>query len=221
MGCVDGADAAELVEVVGRGERVCAAMKSLLATRVAETGAWRADGSHSAGHWLAERTGVTVGAAQQALQAARTMEDLPEIEAAFRAGELSETQAGEIASAALEDPAAEAKLLEAARTTSMKGLRDECRQVRAGAQADDRVSAEELVRTRRAHEWYETDGAYRLDGRMPPDAARGSRPPGTPRSIASSRRLAGPDGASLGPPTRPTRWWRWPPRGRPRPLRPR
>jgi hypothetical protein len=168
--CVDGVDAAELVAVVGRGERVCAAMKGLLATRVAETGVWRADGSRSAGHWLAERSGVTVGAAQQAIESARALQDLPATEEAFRAGELSSIQAAEIAAAAEADPSAEAQLLETARTTSVKGLRDECRQVRAGAQADDAAWAEQLVNSRRASEWYEPDGAYRADVRMAPDA---------------------------------------------------
>jgi hypothetical protein len=48
--CVDGHDAAELFEVVSDGERVCGAMKALLARRVEETKVWREGGRRSAAH---------------------------------------------------------------------------------------------------------------------------------------------------------------------------
>src|SRR6266699_3292749 len=95
---------------------------------------------------------------------------MPETDAAFRAGELSGTQAAEIAGAAGADPGAERELLEAAAETSVKSLRDRCRQVRAGAEADDRAWARRLHVERRAHEWNEPEGFYRLEARLAPDA---------------------------------------------------
>jgi hypothetical protein len=68
------------------------------------------------------------------------------------------------------DPGAETELLEAAGSTSVKGLRDRCRQVRAGADADDRAWARRLHETRRAHKWTDPDGAYCFSGRMAPNA---------------------------------------------------
>jgi hypothetical protein len=168
--CVDGTDAAELFEIVSEGERVCAAMKALTARRVDETGAWRKGGHRSAAHWVAEATGATVGAATRTLETARALDALPETNAAFRAGQLSEVQAAEITSTAGADPGAEAALLEAAGSTSIKGLRDRCREVRAGADADDKAWARRLHETRRAHEWTDADGAYRIEARMAPDA---------------------------------------------------
>src|SRR6266567_4747119 len=97
-----------------RGERVCAAMKALMARRVDETGVWREGGHRSAAHWVAEATGATVGSAARTLETARVLGSLPETDAAFRSGMLSETQAAEITSAAASDPSAEAALLEAA-----------------------------------------------------------------------------------------------------------
>jgi hypothetical protein len=167
--CLEGTDAAELVDVVGRGERVCGAMKARLARRVADTGAWRDGGSRTAGHWLAEQTGTTIGAAQLVIDTARALDELPATEAAFRSGELSATQAAEVAAAAIEAPEAEAELLDTARSTSVKGLRDKARAVRAGARADDEAWAAELHRTRRAHEWHDPDSAYRMDARMTPE----------------------------------------------------
>src|SRR5437868_1542880 len=106
----DGHDAAELLEEFARGERVCAAAKSLLARRVAETKVWRQSGHRSAAHWIAEATGETVGSAARTLETAGALGSLPDTDAAFRTGKLSATQAAEIASAAGDDPSAEADL---------------------------------------------------------------------------------------------------------------
>jgi hypothetical protein len=167
---LDGRDAAGLVELAARGERICASIKALAARRVEETKVWRADGHRSAAHWVAETTGETVGNAERSLATARALDALPATSEAFRAGELSETQAAEITSAAAADPNAEAALLESAAETSVKGLRDRCREVRAGAEADDQAWARRLHIERRAHEWTDPDGAYHLVGRMAPDA---------------------------------------------------
>jgi Domain of unknown function (DUF222) len=168
--CIDGHDAAALFEVVSEGERVCAAMKALLARRVDETKVWRDGGHRSAAHWVAETTGETVGAACRTIETARVLDELPETDAAFRAGEISQTQAAEITAAAGADPSVEAALLETAAQTSVKGLKDRCRQVRAGAVEDDRAWARRLHEKRRAHNWTDPDGAYCLSARMAPDA---------------------------------------------------
>jgi uncharacterized protein DUF222 len=168
--CLDGRDAAALVELVARGERICASMKTLAARRVDETKVWREDGHRTAQNWLAEKTGETVGAAARSLETARRLDELPETEAAFRAGDLSETQAHEITGAAEADPSAEGDLLAAARETGVKGLRDHCRRTRASAEADDRAWARRLHLGRRVHRWTDPDGSYRADVRLAPDA---------------------------------------------------
>jgi hypothetical protein len=168
--CVDGQHAAALFEIVGEGERVCAAMKALMARRVDETGMWREGGHRSAAHWVAEATGATVGAAARTLETAKALEQLPDTDVAFRSGQLSELQAAEITATAVSDAGAEADLLDTARSTTVKGLRDRCREVRAGAEVDDRAWARRLHVMRRAHEWTDPDGTYRLEARLAPDA---------------------------------------------------
>ena len=165
-----GRRAAELFNDAARAERLCTAIKSRLARRVEETRVWRESGHRSAAHWVAEATGETVGAACRTLDTARALDALPETEAAFRSGRLSEVQVAEVAGAAAAEPNAEAELLDAARSTSIKGLRDRCRQVRAGAEADDRAWARRLHETRRAHSWTDPDGVYRMEARLAPDA---------------------------------------------------
>jgi Domain of unknown function (DUF222)/HNH endonuclease len=167
---LDGRGATALVELAVRGERICSAIKALGARRVEETNAWREGGHRSAAHWVAEATGETVGAAGRTLETARALDELPQTDAAFRAGQLSPTQAAEITSAAGADPAAEAALLETAGSTSVKGLRDQCREFRGGAEADDAAWARRLHVERRAHEWTDPDGTYRLEARLAPDA---------------------------------------------------
>jgi hypothetical protein len=169
-GALEGRRAAELFDDAARAERLCTSIKSRLARRVEETKVWREGGHRSASHWVAEATGETVGAATRTLETARALEQLPDTDAAFRAGELSATQAAEITSAAGADPSAEAALLDTAAGTSVKGLKDYCREVRAGAEADDRAWARRLHLERRAYKWSDRDGAFRFNGRMAPDA---------------------------------------------------
>ncbi|HEX6311426.1 MAG TPA: DUF222 domain-containing protein [Acidimicrobiia bacterium] len=168
--CLDGRDAAALVELAARGKRICAAIETLAVRRVEETKVWRDGGHRSAGHWLADTTGETVGAAARTLETGRALDGLPETDAAFRAGELSETQAHEITGAAGADPGAERDLLHVARERGVKGLRDECRRTRASAVADDQAWARRLHANRRPHRWTDPDGTYRADVRLAPDA---------------------------------------------------
>ena len=166
----DGARAADLVEALARGERLCAAGKTVMARRVDDARVWRHDGHRSAAHWLAATTGVSVGAATATLATATALDFLPSTADAFRAGELSAQQAIEITSAATTDPDREALLLDAAQSSSLKGLRDRCREVRAAA-IDDVEAARRLHATRRVHTWVDAhDGAFRADVRLHPAA---------------------------------------------------
>src|ERR671910_1093135 len=140
----DAQRAVELFNDAARAERLCTAIKARLARRIEETKVWREGGHRSAAHWVAEATGATVGAAARTLETARALDALPETDAAFRAGELSELQAAEITSTASANPSAEATLLATAGSTSVKGLRDRCREVRAGAEEDDKAWARRL-----------------------------------------------------------------------------
>jgi hypothetical protein len=117
---------------------------------------------------MADATGVTLGAASDALRAARAAEASVTLGEAFVAGELSVTQAAEIAGVTELAPTAEAELVALAATTSVAGLRDRCRDVRASA-VDDEAWARRLQVGRRARPWYDPDGAWRADVRFAPE----------------------------------------------------
>src|SRR5437588_278172 len=117
------------VEAALRGVVVglAGAGKALAARRVADSNLWRGAGERSAAHWLARRAGASVGAALATLETASRLRELPGVDAALRAGELSGVQANEIASAAATDAGAEAELLGVARDDGVAGLRATCR----------------------------------------------------------------------------------------------
>jgi Domain of unknown function (DUF222) len=114
-GTLDVSGAKQLVDLFTRCERLSVAGRGLAARRVQDGVVWKRDAHRSAAHWLASTTGVSVGSAARSLETARELEALPATAAAFRAGELSEAQASEIAASATLDPSAESRLLETAR----------------------------------------------------------------------------------------------------------
>jgi Domain of unknown function (DUF222) len=163
-------DAAALFEVFARAERLGAAGKSLTARRVADSAVWRAAGERSPAHWMATRTGTSIGAAVAALETAQRMEELPALEEAYKAGRLSDVMARDIASTAAATPASEAELLAVADNQDVTGLRDACRRVAAAAATDEVARHQAIHRGRYARNWHDPDGAARLDVRLTPEA---------------------------------------------------
>jgi hypothetical protein len=165
-GVYDLAASKVLVDSGTRCSRLSTSIVGRAALQVEGTVVWRRSEHRSAADWLSHATGVPVGAAARTLETARRLEDLPETADAFRAGELSEVQASEIAAAASLDPASESQLLETVRgSKSFKGVRDACREVQVRA-VDDREKARWLHERRSVHTW--KDGHYRMDVRLAP-----------------------------------------------------
>jgi hypothetical protein len=170
-GALDVAGAKELVDVFTQCERFSVANRGRVALRVDEGMTWKTSEHPSAAHWLAETTGESVASAARSLETARRLQALPETADAFRAGELSEAQASEIAAAASRDPSAQHRLLETVRgSKSFKSIRDACREVSMRAN-DDRAKARWLHEQRAANWWTDGNGHFRLDARLSPDDA--------------------------------------------------
>src|SRR5437870_9646131 len=121
--------AAGLVDTFATIETLAGAGKALAARRVADSNLWRGAGERSAAHWLARRAGSSVGAAMATIETAQRLGELPALDGAVRAGELSPVQANEIASAAAVDANAENELLAVA-NDGVAALRDRCRRVK-------------------------------------------------------------------------------------------
>ena len=136
---------------------------------MADSNLWRGAGERSAAHWLARRSGASVGTAMATLETAERLRELPGVDAALRAGDLSAVQANEIASAAAADPNVEAELLTVARRDGVAVLRDTCRRVKAAAAPDEMARHRALHASRSLRHWNDPDGAGRLDGRFTPE----------------------------------------------------
>lgn len=183
-GLLDARTAVRTVERFAKLTHLGEAGTALAAQRVDETFAYRESGARCAAAWLARKAGVASAAAFRALETADALAELPVTNAAFRAGALSEAQAHEIAGAARKDPSAEAELVAvAARGTSMKGLKDRCREVRASAEADDAAWAQRLHDTRSLRTWVDPDGAACGMWRLSPDKGPRSMLHSKPRPI--------------------------------------
>ena len=174
-GCFSGADALALLQVFSAIERVGVAGRTLLAKRVEESNVWRASGDRSAAHFLAHKTGTSVGRAQASLETAARLESLPATAAAFRTGALSETQAEAVAGAAALNPDEERRLLGRVGHDTAKQLRDECRRVRHAAR-DERARYEAIKAERTLRTWTDDEGAVCGAFRTTPDSGASDAP---------------------------------------------
>lgn len=167
---LDPSYALDLVKLFSKVEKLGAAGKALAAERVASSGSWKLEGDRSPAHLVARTTGDSVGSVVTAIETARRMAELPRAGDAFRSGVLTQAQAAEIAQAASLAPETEKQLLKVAQTEGIAGLRLECRRVVAGASSDDAERAERLHRSRYLRTWTDTEGGFRLDARLAPEA---------------------------------------------------
>lgn len=137
-------DLLALGRLYARCQKLAQAGSMIVAGQIDATGAHRRDGHRCAADQLAAETGVSGGAANATLNAAKKLRQRPKTEQAMRDGELSSAQAGVIAGAAADD---EDVLLEIAKKRGFKGLRDE-----ADRLAQGRMSEEDAMeRFRRTH----------------------------------------------------------------------
>ena len=183
-----GSDAKVLVGFFSRLEHLAAAGKALCARRVSQTGAFETDGHRHAGEWLAQQTGDSIGSALSVLEAASQVQALPEVEEAFRSGELSPAQVKEVAGAAVVDPGAAAELLEAARSENLEALKRRAARVKAAraSEEDEAARARRLHATRRLRSFTGDDGAFHLEARLTPEAGA---PPAVPAPGRGGRHL--------------------------------
>src|SRR4051794_15602208 len=81
--------AVKLLEAATDVEQRAASLKTLLATRAADAGEWARQGYRSPEEWLAQRSGTSYGQAAGTLNASEKLKELPGLDGAVRAGELS------------------------------------------------------------------------------------------------------------------------------------
>jgi hypothetical protein len=164
-------DAARAFEIFTALEKMITAARILVTARATEAGEWEREGHRSPAHWVAEKTGSGFGEAISTFESSENLAGLPETREALRRGELSGAQVREITATASRNPQVEGELLAAAKSQSLKGLKDECRRVKARAMSekDARAKYEEIRKNRALHLWTDQDGVGRMDARLAPD----------------------------------------------------
>ena len=165
-----GSAARELWQVFDAAERLCAAGKTLLARRVAETHRPDRSGTRSASEELARKAGTTAGAAKDAMDTSQRLPGQPELDKAIRRGELSPAQAGLITPRPRRTRPAERRLTELARRVSLAELRAECARVRAAADPDPEATNRRLHAGRRLRRWTDGEGFWNLHAKGTPQA---------------------------------------------------
>jgi hypothetical protein len=145
----------------------------VLARRAAQAAGGRDEGrraGQSGVEELARRAGTSVGAARDSVTTSQRLVDLPVLDSALRAGELSVAQAQLTASAATADPSAQERLVALAPRVSLPELRDECARVRVAADPDPEARNARLRAGRRLRRYTDPEGAWNLSARGTPQA---------------------------------------------------
>lgn len=87
--------AVELVQQFSKVEKIASAGKALAASKVESSGTWKTSSERSAAHFIARKTGDSVGQTINDLKTAKHLQELPTTEKAFRSGEITSAQAGD------------------------------------------------------------------------------------------------------------------------------
>ena len=162
---IDGKSAAELVRISEDARRVIEGLRTSAIGRVGTTEAWRVGGSKNSAEWVALHTGTPIYEAQAVVILAGQLRHLPQTVEAMSSGKISTAQAVEVARAATAEPHAEERLLNLAKSATVRTLRDEASRVIAAA-------TDEVERHKRIHKnrclktWTDQDGAFNLKAQM-------------------------------------------------------
>jgi Domain of unknown function (DUF222) len=167
---VSGQTARELWAEFDKVERLGATGKTLLARRVAKTHQPAQQGTETAAEDLARKSGTSTGAAQDAVNTSNRLPEQPKVEQALRGGELSPAQAALVSSAAVANPAEEARLVELASRVSIGELREECARVKAAADPDPEATNRRLHAARQLRRWIDGEGFWTLHAKGTPQA---------------------------------------------------
>ena len=162
---IDGKSAAELVRISEDARRVIDGLRTSAIGRVGTTEAWRVGGSKNSAEWVALHTGTPIYEAQAVVILADQLRHLPQTVEAMSAGKISTAQAVEVARGATAEPHAEERLLNLAKSSTVRTLRDEASRVIAAA-TDEVERHKRIHKNRSLKSWIDPDGAFNLKAQM-------------------------------------------------------
>jgi len=163
--CVDAAGARRLVEIAERVRRAGDSLRTVAVGQVERTNAWRCNGAKSISEWLSNETDCAHYEAQSVVVLANQLQHLPVTTAALLSGDLSGTQAVEVARGAIVAPNTETQLLNLSKHATVRDLRDATSRVVAAA-TDEAERHRQVHKSRFFKSWRDPDGAFIIKGRM-------------------------------------------------------
>jgi hypothetical protein len=142
----------DLVGVFRDLEHAASAGLALAARRVAQTSLWAHHGHRTAAHWLAAKTGVSVGEAMRLLETAEVAEQAPATMEALKNGGLSIPKARAVGKAEAVDPDAGAELVERAASegVSVREIETDSARIVHAASGETEASRAERIRRGRS-----------------------------------------------------------------------
>ena len=162
---IDGKSAGELVRISEEARRTIDGLRTSAMGRVGTTEAWRVGGSKNSAEWVALHTGTPIYEAQAVVILAGQLRHLPQTVEAMSAGVISAAQAVEVARGATAEPHAEERLLNLAKSSTVRTLRDEASRVIAAA-TDEASRHKQIHKNRCLKTWTDQDGAFNLKALM-------------------------------------------------------
>jgi hypothetical protein len=145
-------DCVDLVGVFSALEHAASAGLALAARRVAQTNLWEHRGHRTAAHWLAAKTGMSVGDALRLLETAEVAEDAPATMEALKNGDLSIPKARAVGKAEAADPDAGAELVDRATSdgVSVREIEQDSARIVHAASGETEAERAEKIRRKRS-----------------------------------------------------------------------
>jgi len=163
--CVDAAGARGLVEIAERLRRAGDSLRTVAVGQVERTNAWKGEGAKSISEWLSIETDCAHYEAQSVVLLANQLHHLPVTTAALLSGDLSGTQAVEVARGAIVAPNTETQLLNLSKHATVRDLRDATSRVVAAA-TDEAERHRQVHKSRYLKSWIDLDGSFNLKARV-------------------------------------------------------
>jgi len=161
---IPGEECASLAEQLARAATVCEAASARVFARAVECGARGEEGDASALEWMARVRGTTASAVRRELETTAAAESHSEVRDAVAAGAVSLAQAAEV----LALPEHTAELLEVARSSGLRAVRDRARTRRCEGIPPEELHAKQRDAREFKH-WRDELGMVRFRGALPPE----------------------------------------------------
>ena len=168
---IKGSDTGVLLELLAKADRSINALKYTVALCAEECGAHEQEGHRHSGSWVSSKTGDPTGKSISGMDAARKASKHPDLDEAFRNGDLSIERLRVINKVADVSPEDASELLEKSEELTFTEFKDHCEKVRVAALSaeeqqarHDRMKLERYFRT-----WIDDEGAGRFEGMLPPE----------------------------------------------------